>query len=201
MIIKLSPISPLSRDVTLQVSKSGDALTINNAVFDFSKLGAGSTLPAEAIGCDAIQAPVYRDGEELVVQLVLPCWPDSPDSALFPVDIFHPVDGPIQFPGLEMLDQQTPAIGIIDWSQEVTAEAKAKAAAEQELTEAVAEVARRRAIADAAIAPLQDAVDLGDSTESEAALLTEWRRYRVALNRLADQEGYPASIDWPAPPA
>ncbi|MCT8165024.1 tail fiber assembly protein [Pseudomonas sp. HD6421] len=100
-----------------------------------------------------------------------------------------------------MLDQQTPAIGIIDWSQEVTAEAKAKAAAEQELTEAVAEVARRRAIADAAIAPLQDAVDLGDSTESEAALLTEWRRYRVALNRLADQEGYPTSIDWPAPPA
>lgn len=201
MIIKLSPISPLSRDVTLQVTKSGDVLTINNAVFDFSKLGAGSTLPAEAIGCDAIQAPVYRDGEDLVVQLVLPCWPDSPASALFPVDIFHPVDGPLQLPGMEMLDQPAPATGIIDWSQEVTAEAKAEASAEQELTAAVAEAARRRAVADAAIAPLQDAVDLGDSSENEVALLTEWKRYRVALNRLADQQGYPASIDWPAPPA
>lgn len=69
------------------------------------------------------------------------------------------------------------------------------------LTVAQSEIAQRRAAADAAIAPLQDAVDLDEATESEASLLKEWKRYRVALNRLPDQPGYPAEIDWPAPPA
>ncbi len=69
------------------------------------------------------------------------------------------------------------------------------------LAEAQAEIARLRAAADAAIAPLQDAVDLEESTDAETALLKEWKRYRVALNRLPDQPGYPGQIDWPAPPA
>ncbi|MFY1031822.1 tail fiber assembly protein [Pseudomonas asiatica] len=64
-----------------------------------------------------------------------------------------------------------------------------------------AEIARLRAIADAAVTPLQDAVDLDEATDAEAALLKEWKRYRVALNRLPEQEGYPAEISWPAPPA
>jgi hypothetical protein len=53
----------------------------------------------------------------------------------------------------------------------------------------------------AAIALLQDALDLDEATDAEAALLKEWKRYRVALNRLPEQEGYPAEINWPAPPA
>jgi len=69
------------------------------------------------------------------------------------------------------------------------------------LAQAQAEAARRRAIADAAIVPLQDAVDLDEATEAEVALLKEWKRYRVALNRLPDQANYPTEIDWPAPPA
>ncbi|WP_411382799.1 tail fiber assembly protein [Pseudomonas sp. L7] len=69
------------------------------------------------------------------------------------------------------------------------------------LQQAQEEAGRLRAIADAAIAPLQDAVDLEDATEAETALLKEWKRYRVALNRLPDQPGYPQTIDWPAPPA
>ncbi|AXQ50603.1 hypothetical protein DZC31_20530 [Stenotrophomonas rhizophila] len=48
---------------------------------------------------------------------------------------------------------------------------------------------------------MQDAVDLDEATDSEAALLKEWKRYRVALNRLPEQQGYPAEISWPAPPA
>lgn len=51
------------------------------------------------------------------------------------------------------------------------------------------------------IAPLQDAVDLGEATDAEVAALAAWKRYRVALNRLPDQVGYPNDIDWPAPPA
>lgn len=72
---------------------------------------------------------------------------------------------------------------------------------EHELAQVQAETARRRAIADAAIAPLQDAVDLDEAAAAELALLKEWKRYRVALNRLPEQPGYPTEIDWPAPPA
>ncbi|MDU9394302.1 tail fiber assembly protein [Pseudomonas sp. zfem002] len=72
---------------------------------------------------------------------------------------------------------------------------------EDELLEVQAETSRRRAAADAAIVPLQDAVDLDEATEAELALLKEWKRYRVLLNRLQDQPGYPTEIDWPAPPA
>ncbi|MCX5511449.1 tail fiber assembly protein [Pseudomonas sp. BJa3] len=77
--------------------------------------------------------------------------------------------------------------------------------AEFELRRAVTSAEERikaeRSKADQAIAPLQDAVDLDEATEAEALRLKEWKRYRVALNRLPDQPGYPAEIDWPAPPA
>ncbi|MGN8259525.1 tail fiber assembly protein [Pseudomonas sp. SMSB3] len=74
-------------------------------------------------------------------------------------------------------------------------------AAADPLLAAQAQASRYRAIADAAILPLQDAVDLEEATDAELALLKEWKRFRVALNRLPDQEGYPVDIDWPAPPA
>lgn len=89
----------------------------------------------------------------------------------------------------------------IDWSQVITADMKLQAAAERELAIAQAEIARLRKIADDAIAPLQDAVDIDDATEAEEASLKLWKKYRVALNRLPDQPGYPATIDWPASPA
>ncbi|TDJ77233.1 phage tail protein [Pseudomonas putida] len=89
----------------------------------------------------------------------------------------------------------------IDWSQMVTAEMKIAQAAEQLLVRVQAETARLRQVADTAITPLQDAVDVDDATDEEKALLTLWKKYRVALNRLPDQEGYPATISWPAPPA
>ncbi|PLU86358.1 phage tail protein [Pseudomonas plecoglossicida] len=68
------------------------------------------------------------------------------------------------------------------------------------LQQAQEEAARLRVIADAAIAPLQDAVDLEEATEAEVVLLKEWKRFRVALNRLPEQAGYPANIEWPNPP-
>lgn len=89
----------------------------------------------------------------------------------------------------------------IDWSKMITAQMKAEQAVAALLTQVQAETARLRSIADVAIAPLQDAVDLDEATDSEAALLKEWKRYRVALNRLPEQQGYPAEISWPAPPA
>ena len=69
------------------------------------------------------------------------------------------------------------------------------------LEAAQAEIARLRAIADYAVAPLQDAVDVDDATDAEIVLLKAWKKYRVALNRVPDQGHYPAAIEWPVAPA
>lgn len=39
-------------------------------------------------------------------------------------------------------------------------------------------------IATLAIAPLQDAIDLGEATDNEVAMLKKWKQYRVAVNRM-----------------
>lgn len=49
-----------------------------------------------------------------------------------------------------------------------------------------------------AIAPLQDAVDLDMATDAEKSALTEWRKYRVLLNRV-DCFTAP-DIQWPEQP-
>jgi hypothetical protein len=49
------------------------------------------------------------------------------------------------------------------------------------------------------IGPLQDAMDLGIATEEELNLLTEWKKYRVLLNRV-DVSRAP-EIVWPVRPA
>uniref|UniRef100_UPI00398C2C9F tail fiber assembly protein n=1 Tax=Enterobacter quasiroggenkampii TaxID=2497436 RepID=UPI00398C2C9F len=61
-----------------------------------------------------------------------------------------------------------------------------------------AEKARLMAVATSAIAPLNDAVDLGIATEDEIAALTAWKTYRVTLNRI---DTHAEEIEWPAAPA
>ncbi|ASN67955.1 hypothetical protein 9F7_2 [uncultured Caudovirales phage] len=198
MRIKLSPTGD---DVQIAVTKSGDKLTINGQVLDFSKLPDGATLPAGSIACEWITVPVERVDGDLVVTLRLPHGANAPEAARFPEDIVNPADGAVLLPTgfSEQPPQSAPAV--IDWSQTVTAEAKAQAASEQLLAKVSAETAQRRQVADAAMAPLQDAMDLDVATEAEAELLRGWKRYRVALNRLPEQPGYPSHVDWPASPA
>jgi len=50
------------------------------------------------------------------------------------------------------------------------------------------------------MAPLQDAVDLGDATAAEEAVLKAWKQYRVKLMRIEPQEGFPAAVVWPDAP-
>lgn len=50
------------------------------------------------------------------------------------------------------------------------------------------------------IAPLQDAVDLEEATADDIALLKKWKKYRVDLNRIDQQQGYPKTINWPVVP-
>ncbi|WP_336331653.1 tail fiber assembly protein [Pseudomonas putida] len=62
-----------------------------------------------------------------------------------------------------------------------------------------ATVKRDRLLSEAAlrIAPLQDAVDLGSATTAEVELLRAWKVYRVELNRLEQQTGFPVDVTWP----
>ncbi|WP_323151452.1 tail fiber assembly protein [Pseudomonas glycinae] len=89
----------------------------------------------------------------------------------------------------------------IDWSQLITKAAKDQEAAAQRLAKITVETARLRSIADTAIAPLQDAVDIGEATDNDINQLRAWKTYRVALNRLPDQPGYPDTVNWPQSPA
>ncbi|WP_095151904.1 tail fiber assembly protein [Pseudomonas sp. Irchel s3b5] len=91
--------------------------------------------------------------------------------------------------------------GNIDWSYLITSAMKEQAAKDQVLAAAVAENAKRRAVADRAIAPLQDAVDIDEATDAEVLLLKAWKKYRVALSRVPEQVGYPSTIEWPTAPA
>lgn len=56
------------------------------------------------------------------------------------------------------------------------------------------------AVAALRIAPLQDAVDLDVETGDEVAALTEWKQYRVDLNRIELQADFPDAIEWPVAP-
>lgn len=76
------------------------------------------------------------------------------------------------------------------------------AAAETEALKLQALNTRDELIREAAtrIAPLQDAVDLGDATAADEADLKKWKQYRVAVNRIDQQPGFPGKIEWPATP-
>lgn len=65
---------------------------------------------------------------------------------------------------------------------------------------AIAESRKASLMAEATVAinPLQDAVDLGEATSKEDALLKSWKQYRVTLNRM-DLSSAP-DIKWPDKP-
>ncbi|EOF5041064.1 tail fiber assembly protein [Providencia rettgeri] len=66
----------------------------------------------------------------------------------------------------------------------------------------IAEAEQRKQIllseATEAIAPLQDAVELDIATDKEIALLKEWKKYRVLLNRV--DTSLAPNIEWPQKP-
>lgn len=204
MIIKLSPVRS---DDCLIVARLGEVLAFNGLSVDFSPLPDGATLPATATGCAWVHGQVERINGQLVLTVAMPHGSMASEQSRFPVDIVNPPDGRVQLPtDFDPKPEQSEVswpktIGLIDWSQMVTAEMKQEAAAAQHLAAVQADAAARRAAADSAIAPLQDAVDIDDATDAELLSLKAWKKYRVALSRLPEQPGYPTDIDWPAPPA
>ena len=204
MIINLSPVR---MDDSLVVEKDGEALRLNGSLFDFAALPDGATLPDDAIGSPWICHPVERVDGNLIVTLLMPHGADAGERSRFPVALVNPADGRLLLPTDADPQPEDSAVawpnvgGFIDWGEVVTREAKAQAIAAQHLAVVVSETAARRATADSAIEPLQDAVDIDDATAAERLMLTAWKKYRVALNRLPDQTGYPITIDWPVAPA
>lgn len=67
-------------------------------------------------------------------------------------------------------------------------------------TTAISEIQRLLSVANDKIAPLQDAMDMGIAIGAETTLLTAWKTYRVLVNRVTSQSGFPTNIDWPSMP-
>lgn len=82
----------------------------------------------------------------------------------------------------------------------LTAEDAAEVMAELVSNEAMQRRDELLQVAAIRIAPLLDAQDLGKATDDEAARLQAWKLYRIELNRIDKQEGFPASINWPIAP-
>ena len=91
-------LSPQRRDDAIEVSKSGEILTINGAPFDFSALPDGATIPAGEIPCDWIMGPVERVGGQLQLTLILPHGPNPSAAVAFPSQLIDPPDGAIALP-------------------------------------------------------------------------------------------------------
>lgn len=79
-------------------------------------------------------------------------------------------------------------------------------AAQAETPEQILQEAQRKrdallVLAALRIDPLQDAVELGEAGEDDAALLLKWKKYRVDVSRIDRQPGFPSAIAWPVEPA
>ncbi|WP_085025602.1 hypothetical protein [Ensifer aridi] len=91
-------LSPQRRDDELTVIKSGDVLTINGEVFDFSDLPDGATIPSGEIPCEWIVGAVERIAGELHLTLILPHGPNPSEAVAFPQPLIDPPDGAIALP-------------------------------------------------------------------------------------------------------
>jgi len=96
-------LHPMRRDDRLELSRSGDIVTINGEAFDFSGLPAGATLPRDAVVCDWLAGDVSRDsaadGAGLRLALILPHGAQASEAARTPVPLELSADGPVTLPG------------------------------------------------------------------------------------------------------
>lgn len=70
---------------------------------------------------------------------------------------------------------------------------------EQLVAQAEQQKSQLRKSADSEVAWLQDAVDAGIASDEEAALLAEWKKYRVLLMRIDTSKA--PDIEWPPVPS
>ena len=97
--------SPQRRDKPLELSRSGDTLTINGETFGFSELPDGATLPPEAIDSDWFSGPVERIDGVLHISLILPRGRNAPEETRNPAPITLTGDGPVDLPPYEIEEE------------------------------------------------------------------------------------------------
>ena len=95
MLINLSPIRS---DNSLEITKTGETLTINGIPYDFSQLPNGATLPREAIGCEFIVSDVSCVNGEIELTILLPHGANASHEARFPEPIIKNNDGQVVLP-------------------------------------------------------------------------------------------------------
>jgi hypothetical protein len=91
-------LSPQRRDDALVISKSGDVLTINGEVFDFSVIPDGAMLPAAAVSSVYVAGNIERVSGDLRLTLMLPHGENPPRHVAFPDPILNPPDGILELP-------------------------------------------------------------------------------------------------------
>lgn len=91
-------LNPQRRDDTLTVSKSGDTLTINGTVYDFSVIPEGATLPASAVDCEYITDSIERINGVLHLSLILPHGPNPSQAVASPAPLINPANGVLELP-------------------------------------------------------------------------------------------------------
>lgn len=100
--------TPMRRDSTLTLHKSGDTLTINAETFDLSGIPEGATLPQEAVACEWLISNIERVDGQLHLALILPHGAKAPPETLFPAPITLDTDGPVLLPPYESPAEETP---------------------------------------------------------------------------------------------
>ena len=88
MKIKLSPVRA---DAQLAATVSGDVLTVNNQVLDFSPLLEGASLPSEAVDTEWLQGNITRIDGEIHLTLLLPHGANAPYETRFPEAYHTPI--------------------------------------------------------------------------------------------------------------
>lgn len=94
----LITFSPVRRDETLSLVRTGDSLTINGTSYDFSDLAEGDALLPEALGTGWCAGPVQRREGRIHVHVCLPHGPDAPVETRHPTPVLCEDDGPVPVP-------------------------------------------------------------------------------------------------------
>jgi hypothetical protein len=89
---------PQRSDAALNISKSGDLLTINGTDYDFSVIPDGASLPASAVDCPFLIGNIERISGVLHLTLIAPHGANPSNAAAFPSPLINPVDGVLELP-------------------------------------------------------------------------------------------------------
>jgi hypothetical protein len=84
-------LSPVRTNAQLTASVSGDTITVNGDVLDFTPLLEGETLPRTAVFNDWIIGDVHRIAGEITLTLRLPHGANAPEETRFPDAYIVPI--------------------------------------------------------------------------------------------------------------